>query len=85
MKWIMFIIILAPCYALETIICERYTGSYDCQVYSPHEEYLEDVIHVTESEGMNTDISQNSEVGEQKEEDNRQDFAPLIFPIYKLW
>lgn len=81
----MLITILAPCYALETIICERYSGTYDCQLYSPHEEYLEDVIHVTESEGMNTEVERDIFEDEEKKEYAKQDFTPLIFPIYKVW
>lgn len=92
MKWILFIIILAPCYALETIICNYVSGSYDCQVYSKEEEkeYLEDVIHVTESEGVNTDLASErngvtSSIQEEKTQTSGHYYTPLIFPLPKYW
>jgi hypothetical protein len=88
MRWILFIIILAPCYALEVIICEEISGSYDCQIYSePEKPYLEDVIHVTESEGFNTNLAgeRNGEVDEEKPLDSGPYYTPLIFPVTRYW
>lgn len=84
MKWVLFIIILAPCYALETIICERLSGFYDCQVWSESEpEYLEGVIQVYESDGMNTSVQDDDEEEEDiaRNETSREDYYPLIFPF----
>lgn len=85
MKWILFIIILAPCYALETIICDYATGSYDCAVYSPDEPLLEDVIHYYESEGMNTDITQDYSENQEDTARNQHFYTPMIFPFPPRW
>jgi hypothetical protein len=93
MRMILFLIILIPCYAFETIICERINGTYDCYVWSKDEvgEYLENVITVYESDGMNTSVQDeyptDIEDEENKTEIAKNDFVwPLIFPMpYKSW
>lgn len=83
MRIVFFILLLVPCYALETIICERISGSYDCHVFSESEpEYLEDVIHVYESDGMNTSVKDDDE--DDTEISKKEEYPPLIFPFYQV-
>lgn len=87
MKWVLIIITLIPCYALETIICERISGTYDCQVWSEREpEYLEDVVHVYESDGMNTSVQDDEEDEEIARSEKKEEDPPLIFPLWgRMW
>jgi hypothetical protein len=82
MRWVLFIIILAPCYALETIICDYATGSYDCSVFSEDEGYLENVITVTESEGYSEPQIPLPDEEDEPREYAKKDFVPLIFRFW---
>lgn len=82
MRWILFILILIPCYAVEVIICDYATGSYDCQIYSEADKPLEDVIHTYESEGFNDSSSQESD---NEEPASEEPYEPLIFPLRRFW
>jgi hypothetical protein len=93
MRIIFFITILIPCYAFETVICERISGTYDCYVWSEAEiqPYLENVISYYESDGMNTSVQDEYPI-ETEDEENKTEIAkydhiwPLIFPMpYKTW
>lgn len=77
MKLLIFLTFINLSYALEIIICDVYNGEYDCQTYSEKEQYLENVINVTESEGMNTEVTKDYE----ESEESTDDFMRYIFPL----